>query len=67
MGSSISLDRVLNDIRERDLRDSGRSAAPLVMAHDARLLDTSFLSIDSAVQKAIQLVERLRAAKAGRL
>lgn len=65
MGSSISLDRVLSDIRERDLRDSGRSAAPLVMAPDARLLDTSFLSIEAAVQRAVQLADESMAAHAG--
>ena len=61
-GSMVSLDRVLADIRARDLRDMGRAAAPLVMANDANLLDTSFLSIENAVQRAIQLVEaKLRA------
>mgnify|MGYP003387022078 CR=1 FL=1 len=51
-----------DDIRARDLRDIGRAAAPLVMADDANLLDTSFLSIESAVQRAIELVEaRVRA------
>jgi cytidylate kinase len=56
-GSTISLDKVLADIRARDARDSGRSAAPLVMAPDAMLLDTSFLSIEASVEKAIALVE----------
>ena len=56
-GSSVSLDRVLLDIRARDQRDSQRSAAPLVMAADAMLLDTSFLSIEAAVKRAIDLVE----------
>ncbi|WP_375396261.1 (d)CMP kinase [uncultured Sphingomonas sp.] len=60
-GSTISLDRVLADIRARDLRDTGRSTAPLVMAADAILLDTSFLSIDASVQKAIELVDHRRA------
>lgn len=57
-GSTISLDRVLADIRARDLRDTGRDAAPLVMAADAGILDTSFLSIEAAVKRAIELVER---------
>ena len=56
-GDATSFDRVLADIRQRDERDSSRSTAPLVMAKDAALLDTSFLSIDSSVQKAIALVE----------
>jgi len=57
-GSTISLDKVLADIRARDLRDTGRNAAPLVMAADAGILDTSFLSIEAAVIRAIELVER---------
>lgn len=56
-GSTLSYDKVLADIRARDARDSGRSAAPLVMASDAMLLDTSFLSIEASVQKAVALVE----------
>ena len=61
-GSTVSFDQVLADIRTRDARDSGRSAAPLVPANDAALLDTSFLSIEASVEKAIALVE----ARAGR-
>ncbi|QDZ07107.1 (d)CMP kinase [Sphingomonas panacisoli] len=63
-GSTISLDKVLADIRARDLRDTGRNAAPLVMAADAGILDTSFLSIEAAVIRAIELVERQLALKA---
>ncbi|HEV2569387.1 (d)CMP kinase [Sphingomonas sp.] len=56
-GGTISYDRVLADIKARDLRDSTRSAAPLKQADDAVLLDTSFLSIESAINHAIELVE----------
>lgn len=59
-GSTLSFDKVLTDIRARDARDSGRSTAPLVMAPDALLLDTSFLSIEASVEKAIALVEAAR-------
>ncbi|WP_294354633.1 (d)CMP kinase [uncultured Sphingomonas sp.] len=59
-GSGVSYDQVLADIRARDERDSSRSAAPLVPAADAALLDTSFLSIDASVAKAIALVEARR-------
>jgi cytidylate kinase len=48
---------VLADIHARDERDSARSAAPLTMAEDADLLDTSDMSIDAAVQRAVALVE----------
>jgi cytidylate kinase len=63
-GSSVSLDRVLADIRARDERDSKRAEAPLIAAADAAVLDTSFLSIEAAVQKAIQLVDAQLAQKA---
>ncbi|RVT94933.1 (d)CMP kinase [Sphingomonas crocodyli] len=57
MGQGVTYDSVLADILARDERDSGRSAAPLRQAEDADLLDTSDLSIDAAVQRAISLVE----------
>ncbi len=59
-GSSVTYDRVLADIRARDDRDSGRATAPLVMAADAAPLDTSALSIDAAVERAIAIVEGQR-------
>jgi len=59
-GSSVTYDRVLADIRARDERDSGRATAPLTMAADAAPLDTSFLSIEAAVERAIAIVEGQR-------
>ena len=56
-GDDTSYDQVLADIRSRDDRDSSRTTAPLVPAIDATQLDTSFLSIEAAVAKAIALVE----------
>lgn len=56
-GVATSIDKVLADIRARDERDSRRSEAPMTQAADAVTLDTSFLSIDAAVQRAIALVE----------
>ena len=63
-GQEPSLDTVLADIRARDERDSKRSDAPMMAAADAALLDTSLLSVDAAVQKAIELVEARRSASA---
>jgi cytidylate kinase len=56
-GGTQTLADVLADIQARDARDSGRTAAPLVRAGDAALLDTSDLDIDAAVGQAIRLVE----------
>jgi cytidylate kinase len=63
-GVMVSLNKVLADIRARDERDTKRSEAPLLAAPDAAVLDTSFLSIEAAVQKAIEFVEKQRAARA---
>lgn len=57
-GSAVTFDRVLADIRARDERDSSRSQAPLRAAEDAITLDTSFLSVEAAIQRAIELVDR---------
>ena len=57
MGLDVHLEAVLHDIRARDERDSQRSAAPLRMADDAVLLDTSDMTIDEAIAAAIGIVE----------
>jgi CMP/dCMP kinase len=56
-GDMTSFDAILRDLRDRDRRDMQRAEAPLKQAEDADLLDTSFLSIGPAVQRAIALVE----------
>ncbi|MFN3434811.1 MAG: (d)CMP kinase [Sphingomonas sp.] len=56
-GADVAFDQVLADIRARDARDSARSVAPLTMAADAALLDTSALTIEASVARAIALVD----------
>lgn len=56
-GLPVHLEDVLIDLRARDERDSGRAAAPLVMAGDALLLDTSAMAPEAALTEAIRLVE----------
>ncbi|HEU0134703.1 MAG TPA: (d)CMP kinase, partial [Allosphingosinicella sp.] len=58
MGLAVHYEDVLLDIRARDERDMGRAAAPLVMARDSVLLDTSELGVEEAVAAAIEAVER---------
>jgi cytidylate kinase len=55
-GSGQSYEGVLADIRSRDARDSGRADAPLLRAPDARLIDTTDLSIEQAVAEAVAAV-----------
>jgi cytidylate kinase len=48
--------RVLAEVRERDARDMGRADAPLRPAEDAVVLDTSEMSVDEAVAKAVAVI-----------
>ncbi len=52
-GENVNFADVLADIRRRDERDSGRSAAPLIAAPDSILLDTTEMDVETAVQAAI--------------
>jgi CMP/dCMP kinase len=56
-GNAITEAEVLADIKRRDERDQNRTAAPLVQAEDAVLLDTTNLDIDAAFKAAIDLIE----------
>ena len=56
--SSISEAFVLEDLKRRDARDTGREAAPLTPAADAHLLDTSRLSIDAAFAAARRMIDQ---------
>ncbi|HAH10859.1 MAG TPA: (d)CMP kinase [Alphaproteobacteria bacterium] len=55
-GEAVEEAQVLQDIRNRDARDAGRASAPMKIADDALLLDTTELSIEEAVSSAIALV-----------
>ena len=59
-GSDVIHSTVLADMRERDDRDRNRSAAPLIAAEDATVLDTSDLDADQAYAVALDLVRSKR-------
>jgi cytidylate kinase len=54
-GMSASMDALLQEIRDRDARDSGRAAAPLQKCADAIELDTTAVSVDDAVARVLAL------------
>ncbi len=60
-GRTIEYERILAEIRARDARDSGRAAAPLQVAADAHLLDTTDKDIETAFRAAVDYVDRARA------
>ena len=49
LGENVSLQRLLEDIKARDERDSARSASPLKPAADAIMLDSTALSIEEVL------------------
>lgn len=61
-GRAVTLATITADLEARDARDRSRSAAPLVAAADAIVLDTSGLGRDEAIAAAIRIVEAARQA-----
>ena len=56
-GLDVKFDDLLSEIQERDDRDRNRPVAPLRPAEDALLLDSTTMSIDEVVEKALQYIE----------
>lgn len=52
-GIDARLPDLLQDIEARDARDASRGVAPLARCEDARLLDTTGLSVEEAVQRVL--------------
>jgi len=56
--------RVLQDMRERDARDSSRSVAPLVPADDAFIMDTTKMDANAAFAAALEFISKRNESKA---
>lgn len=59
-GQAAIWEGVLQDMRDRDARDSKRDVAPLKPAADAVVIDTTELSADAVFEKALAIVEAKR-------
>lgn len=57
-GQQAHFDEILADIRARDGRDSKRSAAPLVAADDALVIDSTNLSIEQVLDLILQQLKK---------
>ncbi|EKX32956.1 hypothetical protein GUITHDRAFT_120868 [Guillardia theta CCMP2712] len=57
-GRNVSLEVILKALQERDKRDMNRDSCRLHMATDAALLDTSSLTPEEAVQRALEHARR---------
>lgn len=53
-GFSVNFERLLSEIKERDDRDRNRAIAPLVPANDALVLDSTRMTIEQVIEKALQ-------------
>ncbi|HLG88867.1 MAG TPA: (d)CMP kinase [Alphaproteobacteria bacterium] len=58
-GQAAIYTAVLEDLKQRDARDSQRAVAPLKQAADAVLLDTSALDADQALAAALAMIDRI--------
>lgn len=57
IGETVDLKAILNDIIERDRRDSTRAVGPLKRADDAVEINTDYKSIEGVVKEVIALVK----------
>ena len=55
--SQSTYQEVLQEIKNRDERDETRSSAPMQKAHDAYVLDTSFMTLAEVTNKGLALIE----------
>lgn len=55
-GMYVSYDDILLDIKKRDINDSSRKIAPLKIAEDAILIDTTNMDIKDVVAKILSIV-----------
>ena len=63
-GLSASMSALLQEIRDRDARDSRRSAAPLLKCSDAIELDTTHMTVEEAVAQVLAWYNNKRASMA---
>lgn len=57
-GQTVIYEDVLNDMRQRDERDSTRDVAPTAAAEDAVFMDNSDMTFDQTVEAVIELVRK---------
>ena len=59
-GMDVDLERITQEIKDRDHQDSGRSIAPLRQADDALLIDSSLLSIDQVIDRMLSELAKVK-------
>ncbi len=56
-GEHATIEAVRADLAARDEADRNRTAAPLIAAPDATILDTTNLDADAAFENAIEIIK----------
>jgi cytidylate kinase len=59
-GEAVEYDQILESMRQRDRIDSTRELAPLRVANDAVIIDSTYLGISQVLDKAIEVVQSRR-------
>lgn len=57
LGSSLGLEAVVNNLKERDERDMHREVAPLVVPPGAIVIDSSDMTIDQTIKAFLKVIE----------
>jgi cytidylate kinase len=55
-GIDANLSSLINEIEERDRRDTERAIAPLAMAENALYIDSTNMSIDAVLEEILNLI-----------
>lgn len=55
---SLSYEEILKDLKERDYKDEHRVIAPLKIAEDSILLDTSNMTLEQTIDKCVNIIEQ---------
>jgi CMP/dCMP kinase len=65
-GDAVDLPRTLEEIHERDRRDSGRASSPLIRAKDAVVVDSTAMEPEEVARLVVMLAQGQAAAGAAR-
>ena len=57
-GHKVDINKLQEEIEKRDRQDSTRKIAPLIPAADAKLVDTTSLTLDQVVDKILGLIKK---------
>jgi cytidylate kinase len=57
-GHKVDINKLQEEIETRDKQDSTRKIAPLIPAADAKLVDTTSLTLEQVVEKILELIKK---------